>query len=82
MIQEEQLEPVIESLEELNDDSSVPKNIKIRIGETIKTLKENDEISIRVHKALNLLEEVAEDTNLKSYTRTQIWNIVSLLEKF
>jgi len=39
------------------------------------------DLSIRINKALNELDEIADDTNIQSYTRTQIWNIVSLLEK-
>ena len=34
----------------------------------------------KINKALHELEEVAEDTNMQPYTRTQIWNVVSLLE--
>ncbi|HLC96879.1 MAG TPA: UPF0147 family protein [Candidatus Nanoarchaeia archaeon] len=70
----------VDSLVELKDDASVPKNIKLKIEETISALRDTNEVSIKIHKALNLLEEIAEDTNLKSYTRTQIWSIISSLE--
>jgi hypothetical protein len=77
----EQLNEIIELLESLESDSSVPKNVKDRVKTTISVLKENSDIKIRVNKALHELDEVADDPNLESYTRTQVWNVVSLLEK-
>jgi hypothetical protein len=82
MNEEQKLEPIIGALDELNEDSTVPKNIKIKITQIVEMLNaENMETSIKVNKTLHLLDEIADDTNLKSYTRTQIWNIVSLLER-
>ena len=75
------LQSVIDALKELGEDTSVPKNIKARIQEIIAILNQKEESSIKVNKSLHLLEEIAEDTNIKSYTRTQLWNVVSLLEK-
>ena len=73
---------VIAELKELLEDASVPKNVKESIERVIKTLEENGDLSIRVNKALNDLDEIADDINMQAYTRTQIWNIVSMLEKF
>ena len=72
---------VIETLTELEEDTTVPKNVRLKIQNTIKNLKENTEISIKISKALNDLDEIADDINLQPYTRTQIWNVVSILEK-
>jgi len=74
------LQQVIFALKELEQDISTPKNVKMKIASTIRLLNENAEISIKVSKALHELEDIAEDTNVQSYTRTQIFNIVSLLE--
>ena len=76
----EQLQNVIVALQELDQDPSTPKNVKARIQSTIKVLNEKSEMSIRVSRALDELGDITEDVNVQSYTRTQIFNIVSLLE--
>ncbi|MEM3154773.1 MAG: UPF0147 family protein [Candidatus Woesearchaeota archaeon] len=76
----DQLANVIVALQELEQDPSTPKNVKAKIQSTIKVLNEKSEMSIKVSKALHELEGIAEDVNVQSYTRTQIFNIVSLLE--
>lgn len=74
------LKQVIFALQELEQDSTTPKNVKLKISATLNILSEDDEISIKASKALHELEELAEDVNVQSYTRTQLFNIVSLLE--
>jgi len=81
MPNEEQLKDVVVMLSELKKDATVPRNVKNKIENTISILEEKTELSIKVHKALHELEEVADDVNLQPFTRTQIWNVVSLLEK-
>lgn len=66
---------------ELKEDMTVPKNVRSRIGKIMEVLNEKTEMQIKVAKALNELEEIADDVNLQSYTRTQVWNIISILEK-
>ena len=79
---DEQVQNIIDALQELTSDSTVPRNVKSKVSDVIIILKEDNgqDISMRVNKALSELDEVSDDTNLQSYTRTQIWNIVSLLE--
>jgi len=72
---------VIAMLEEIASDSSVPKNVKDKVAVVIKILKNDGDLKVKVNKALNELDEVADDPNLESYTRSQVWNIVSVLEK-
>ena len=72
---------VITSLNEIQGDATVPRNVRTKIEAIIASLREEAEISIRVSKALNDLDEIASDINLQAYTRTQIWNVISALEK-
>ena len=72
---------VINGLKELGDDNSVPRNVKLKIQDTIKLLQDDGDMSIKVNKALAHLDEIAEDANMETYTRTQIWNLLSQLER-
>lgn len=71
----------INSLNEIYADATVPKNVRMKIDGIAGTLKEGAELSIKVNKALNQLDEIVNDVNLQPYTRTQIWNVMSMLEK-
>ena len=76
------LDSVIVALGDMHDDSSVPRNVRAKIDVMIATLKQQDsEISTKVNKCLSHLDEISSDVNLQSYTRTQLWNIMSILEK-
>jgi uncharacterized protein (UPF0147 family) len=77
---EEKIKEIIYAFSELKEDTSVPKNIKNRISKVIEILNQDSDLSIRVNKVSNELDEILEDTNIQSYTRIQILNIVSLLE--
>ncbi|VVB81380.1 Uncharacterised protein [uncultured archaeon] len=74
------LQQIIFALQELEQDTTTPKNVKMKVISTLKILNENGEISFKKSKALHELEELSEDINVQSYTRTQLFNIVSLLE--
>ena len=74
------MENIIEALRELEEDSSVPRNIKNKINETIRFLEQEGEDSIKISRALSELEQVTEDANMEPYTRMQLLNVVSLLE--
>lgn len=73
-------ENVITSMTELLNDNTIPKNVKQKLEIIIKSLQEKGDLSLKVNKALSILEEISEDVNLQSYTRTQIWNLISILE--
>ena len=75
------LDGIVGSLSELQEDATVPRNVRNHIQSIINNLKNGVELSIKVNKALNDLGEISNDVNLQSYTRTQIWNIMSVLEK-
>ena len=72
---------IIQFMDELKEDSTVPRNVKTKLEASIAVLKKDgDELRLRIDKVLEELDEVANDTNTQSYTRSQIWNIVSMLE--
>ncbi len=76
-----EMSEILEALDEIKSDSTVPRNVKNKIDEMINTLKRDDlEISLKVDKVQQDLEEISSDSNLQAFTRTQLWSIVSLLE--
>ena len=81
MKQEQQINGIEPVLSDLKGDIRVPKNVRIKVERVIKILNEKSEMPIKASKALNELEEIADDVNLESYTRTQIWNAISILAK-
>ncbi len=76
-----EVDTVVDCLSEIHKDITVPRNVRTKIEIIVNTLREDLETSIKVNKALNGLDEIASDVNLQSYTRTQIWNVMSVLEK-
>lgn len=82
MSQEENVEEIIDTLTRLQEDSTIPKNLKLKIQNIMSTLKGKDiDISIKINKALHELDEMGDDANLQPYVRTQLLNIVSMLER-
>ena len=75
------MKEIIEVLTELENDMAVPRNVKEKIKLAINVLKEKVDLKIRINKVLHELDEIADDPNLQPFTRTQIWNVVSMLEK-
>jgi uncharacterized protein (UPF0147 family) len=67
-------------LQELAQDSTIPKNVHHKLSNVISMLQKNSEVSLNVSKALHELEDITTDMNLESFTRTQIFNVVSMLE--
>lgn len=74
------IQNAIEALEELKEDTNLPKNVKIKIVKIIIDLQARGNSNLEINKVLSQLEEISEDMNLQAYTRTQLFNIVSILE--
>ncbi len=77
----EKLISVIEVLNQIEKDMTVPRNIRARVISAILALQEDkDQMAVKVDKAIQELSEIDSDPNISQYTRTQIWNVVSVLE--
>jgi len=80
-MQNEKIKEVIDILLQIESDFSVPKNIRFRIKNAIIALKENDKsIGVKINKSLQELDALDEESNIPSFTRTQIWSVVSSLQ--
>jgi uncharacterized protein (UPF0147 family) len=79
---EDKIKQICDGLDMLNEDTSIPRNIR-RGAEEVKTLllKESDPMDVRVSTATSRLDELANDPNIPLHGRTLIWNIMSRLEE-
>ena len=77
------IDPIVKLLAEIIEDRTVPRNIRAVAEEAKKDLTENSSQTwdIRLSSAISVLDEIINDPNMPMHTRTQIWNIVSMLEK-
>ncbi|MBN2127495.1 MAG: UPF0147 family protein [Candidatus Diapherotrites archaeon] len=77
---------VIEDLIELMDgvlmDTSVPRNIRAVVEEAKKKIQDKEEdLKVSCSAAIYLLEDISNDINMPPHTRTEIWTIISELER-
>ncbi|MDY6769015.1 MAG: UPF0147 family protein, partial [Candidatus Nanohaloarchaea archaeon] len=55
--------------------------VKEALDRCIDALQDEDEdFSVRINTAASYLDEVSNDPNIAQHTRTEIWNIASMLE--
>ena len=77
---DDQLQNIMSFLENLKEDSTVPRNVKVKITEVNEILKTDIEKCLKIDKAMHIFDELSDDSNIDSFTRTQLWNVVSMLE--
>lgn len=78
---ETKLRQIIEVLDQLAEDTSVPRNIRRGALEAKeKILQEDEALDVRAASAIFILDELANDPNIPLHGRTLIWNIISQLE--
>ncbi len=68
-------------LENILNDTSVPRNIR-HAADDVKGILSNQEesISFRAATSLNILNKITNDPNMPLHTRTLVWNLASQLE--
>jgi uncharacterized protein len=72
---------IVESLEQLADDSSVPRNVRRGAQSAKDELgKPRVALDVRIASAVYVLDDLANDPNLPTHGRTAIWSIISSLE--
>lgn len=69
----------------INEDTGVPRNIRKIAQESLDSIERIDEKDnspvICASNCVSLLEDIAQDLNCPLHTRTQIYQILSLLEQ-
>jgi len=75
------LETIVNLLEEVAEDRTVPRNVRSVVQEAKVNLEDKSkDMDVRLNSVISNLDEITNDPNIPMYTRTQIWNIVSMLE--
>jgi uncharacterized protein (UPF0147 family) len=65
----------------ISEDRTTPRNIRRAAKEASEMLDLPEQSqAVRAAQAINILDDISQDPNMPPYTRTRIWNIVSLLE--
>jgi len=77
----EELKQVFVLLDQIMNDRTVPKNIRAAAEQSKNVLDSKESPEVRISTAVNILDEIINDPNMPVYTRTQIWNVVSMLEE-
>ncbi len=67
-------------MDEVLEDSSVPKNIRKAVGDAKQRLQSDDDLVVKVSSAIYSIESITEDVNMPPHARMQIWSIISELE--
>lgn len=75
------LQQIAEVMDQLIEDTSVPRNIRRGAEESKEILLTGEEaLDVRISSAISILDDLANDPNIPLHARTLIWNIMSGLE--
>ncbi|MGQ9680768.1 MAG: UPF0147 family protein [Candidatus Bathyarchaeia archaeon] len=82
--QEEYAQKLNQAMAVLNrvaEDNTTPRNIR-RTAKQASDILMDESLSVaaKAANAIDLLDEISQDPNMPMYTRTRIWNVISLLE--
>ena len=79
---EEKINAINQLMDQIINDRTVPRNIRNAVQEAKNNFNDVNlgDLEVRISAAVGILDEIINDPNMPMYTRTQVWNIVSLLE--
>lgn len=75
------LEQATTVLNMIADDNTTPRNIRRTAKQAADMLLEEElSVAARAANAIAVLEDISQDPNMPMYSRTRIWNAISVLE--
>ncbi len=84
MAKKEEIEKIKEEIVFLMDsvleDPTVPRNIKNSIEEAKKKIENYKDVT-NISMAIYMLDDLNNDPNMPSHTRTELWKVISRLEE-
>ncbi len=75
-----EIDAVLERMQEVASDRSVPRNIRTVVDQAIEKARKKEQGGINYSTAIYLLDDISNDINMPSHARTDIWEIISMLE--
>ncbi len=82
--QEEYMQKFNQAMAVLNrvaEDNTTPRNIRRTAKQASDMLlDESLSLAARAANAIDVLDQISQDPNMPMYTRTRIWNVISILE--
>jgi uncharacterized protein (UPF0147 family) len=77
----QKLNQAIAVLNRVAEDNTTPRNIR-RTAKQATDILMDESLSpaARAANAIDLLDQISQDPNMPMYTRTRIWNAISVLE--
>jgi uncharacterized protein (UPF0147 family) len=68
-------------LNRVAEDNTTPRNIRRTAKQASDMLlDENLSLGARAANAIDMLDNISQDPNMPMYTRTRLWNVISVLE--
>ncbi|MBT3407749.1 hypothetical protein HOK68_01600 [Candidatus Woesearchaeota archaeon] len=77
-----EFQPLIDHINSIIVEKTTSKGVREKLKVVLEILKDETESDVAINKSLAILEEFESDPNIDSYTRTQIYSIVSVLGQF
>ncbi|MBN2335114.1 UPF0147 family protein [Candidatus Bathyarchaeota archaeon] len=75
------LDQATQILNMIADDNTTPRNIRRTAKQAAEMLTDDNlSIAARAANAIAILEDISQDPNMPMYSRTRIWNAISVLE--
>ena len=82
MVDEEKLQEAIEYMDSLSKDTAFPRNVREAISKAKAELeKTGEEFDVRLSSAIYIIDDVSNDINVPMHARSELWNLVSMLEE-
>ena len=76
----EDLKSAVDLMDAVISDNSVPRNIRTAVEEAKLKIQSSEEKGVSITTAIYRLDDISNDINMPSHTRTEIWSIISELE--
>ena len=78
---DERVKNSVAILSMISEDRTTPRNIR-RVAKNALDMLDDESMTraVRAANVVSILNDISQDPNMPPYSRTRIWNIVSLLE--